>query len=396
VTRAQRAVLGGCALGLATGWNVANTGAVAQALANTYDIGLATVGLFTTALFVTHLALQIPAGKLSDRLGPRRVGFAGLVVIAVFSALSLIEHDTAPTIVLRAATGVGTGLAFVAGSAYVRTQGGSPFAQGLFGGVGLAGGGFALAIVPPVESWLGWRAPFATSLVIALGGLLILVASPRDGPRLARPAGDRAGPGILRDTRLYPLAVLYAASLGLSIVIGNWVVTLLHRQGGLDKGTAGAIGALSLSLGIVTRPLGGWILRSRPERMRAAVGASLLAGALGTLLLAAAKPSELTACGAALVGLAAGIPFAPAFTGAALTRPDASAAAVGFVNGAASVVALLGTPLLGLTFSLPGGGRTGFAVAAGLWLAAFALLPSAARLGAAPELAPTAARSPSG
>ncbi len=396
MTRNQRAVAGGCALGLATGWNVANTGAVAQALADTYGVGLATVGLFTTALFITHLALQIPAGKASDRFGARRVGLAGLVVIAVFSSLSLIAHDTALTIVTRAATGVGTGLAFVAGSAYVRTQGGSPFAQGLFGGFGLAGGGFALAIVPPVESWLGWRAPFATSLWIAIAGLVLLSLSPRDGSARRVSGGERRGPGILRDSRLYPLAVLYAASLGLSIVIGNWVVTLLHRQGGLDKGTAGAIGALSLSLGIVTRPLGGWILRSRPGRMRASVGASLLAGAAGTLLLAAASPPALAALGAALVGLAAGIPFAPAFTGAALTRPDASAAAVGFVNGAASVVALVGTPLLGLTFSLPGGGRTGFVVAAGLWLVAFALLPSAVRLGAASELATAATRSPAG
>jgi MFS family permease len=392
VTRNHRAVAGGCALGLATGWNVANTGAVAQALANTYGIGLATVGLFTTALFVTHLALQIPAGKASDRFGPRRVGLSGLVVIAAFSSLSLIAHDTALTIASRAATGVGTGLAFVAGSAYVRTQGGSPFAQGLFGGVGLAGGGFALAIVPPVEDWVGWRAPFATSLCIAIAGLLLLAVSPGDGAPRRATGGERRGSGILRDSRLYPLAVLYAASLGLSIVIGNWVVTLLHRQGGLEKGTAGAIGALSLALGIVTRPLGGWILRSRPNRMRSAVGASLLAGALGTLLLAAAKPTAVAVLGATLVGLAAGIPFAPAFTGAALTRPDAAAAAVGFVNGAASVVALAGTPLLGLTFSLPGGGRTGFVVAAGLWLCAFALLPGAARLG----VATAATRSPSG
>ena len=72
-------MLGGCALGLATGWNVANTGAVAQPLATAYGVGLATVGLFTTALFVTHLALQIPGGKASDRFGPRRVGLLGLV-----------------------------------------------------------------------------------------------------------------------------------------------------------------------------------------------------------------------------------------------------------------------------------------------------------------------------
>jgi MFS family permease len=396
VTRSQRAVVGGCALGLATGWNVANIGAVAQALANSYGIGLATVGLFTTALFVTHLALQIPAGKASDRLGPRRVGITGLVVIAIFSSISLIAHETALTIATRAATGVGTGLAFVAGSAYVRAQGGSPFAQGLFGGVGLAGGGFALAVVPRFQDWLGWRAPFATSLCIALAGLLVLAVSPGDGPRRGAVASERRGPGIVRDSRLYSLAILYAASLGLSVVIGNWTVTLLHRQGGLDKGSSGAIAALSLALGIVTRPLGGWILRSRPARMRAAVGASLLAGALGTLLLAAAKPPALAAVGAALVGLAAGIPFAPAFTGAALTRPDASAAAVGFVNGAASVVALVGTPLLGLTFSLPGGGRIGFAIASGLWLGALLLPPSAARLGAVTEIPTAATRSPSG
>ena len=389
-------MLGGCALGLGTGWNVANTGAVAQPLATAYGVGLATVGLFTTALFVTHLALQIPAGKASDRFGPRRVGLLGLVVIAVFSSTSLIAHDVALTLATRALTGVGTGLAFVAGSAYVRSQGGSPFAQGLFGGVGLAGGGVALAVVPPVEDWIGWRAPFATSLCVALAGLLVLVTSPRDIAQRTVQARALRGSGILRDTRLYSLAVLYAASLGLSVVIGNWIVTLLHRQGGLDKGTAGAIGALTLALGIVTRPLGGWIMHSRPERMRAAVGVSLIAGFAGTLLLAVAEPPALAAAGAALVGLAAGIPFAPAFTGAALARPDASAAAVGLVNGAASVVALLGTPLLGLSFSLPGGGRTGFVVVAGLWLGAFVLLPSAARLGVAANAPTAATRSPSG
>jgi hypothetical protein len=92
----------------------------------------------------------------------------------------------------------------------------------------------------------------------------------------------------------------------------------------------------------------------------------------------------LAVLGAALIGLAAGIPFAPSFTGAALTRPDAPAAAVGFVNGAAAFVALVGTPLIGLTFSIPGDGRLGFAILAGCWLVALFLLPSAAQLGAGP------------
>jgi nitrate/nitrite transporter NarK len=219
----------------------------------------------------------------------------------------------------------------------------------------------------------------------------VVAVSPRDAPRHEVSVRCTRGSGVLRDRRLYSLAVLYAASLGLSVVVGNWTVTLLHRHGGLDRGSAGAIGALTLVLGIVTRPLGGWILHSRPGRTRAAVGVSLLAGSLGTALLAVSKPVPLVIVGAGLVGLAAGIPFSPAFTGAALTRPDASGAAVGFVNGAASAVAIVGTPLLGLTFSLPGGGRTGFAAVAALWLVALALLPSSTRLGVAST---TATRSP--
>ncbi len=74
-----------------------------------------------------------------------------------------------------------------------------------------------------------------------------------------------------------------------------------------------------------------------------------------------------------VVGLAAGLPFAMAFTGAAharvRTRPGA---AVGFVNAWASFVIVVGTPLVGLTFSLPGDGRIGF-VAVGV-LAALAAL----------------------
>jgi MFS family permease len=377
----RRALVGGCALGLATGWNISNTGAIAVQLSHAYGVGLATVGVFTTALFTTHLAVQIPGGRASDTYGGRRAGLAALVVIAAFASVSMIAPVAWLAIVTRALTGIGTGVAFVAGSAYVRAVGGSPAAQGLFGGVGLAGGGFALALVPQAERLVGWRAPYATAAAIALVGLALLVLAPAD-ERRARPEreeGLRAG--VLRDRRLYRLAVLYSASLGLSVTVGNWVVTLLDRHGGLSKGAAGAVGSLTLALGILTRPLGGWILREHPGRARLAVGVSLAGGAVGTALLAVARPPEVAALGAALVGVAAGIPFSPAFTGAALLRPDSPAAAVGLVNGSASAVILAGTPLLGLAFGLPGDGRAGFGVAAALWLVALLALPSARQLG---------------
>jgi len=365
------AVAGGCAAGLASGWNVGNIGAVATQLAAAYGVGLATVGLFTTALFVTHLLLQVPAGRASDRSGERLVCLVGLVAIVCFNALALIGPSPALALVARMLVGVGTGLAFVSGSAYVRVQGGSPFAQGLFGGVALAGGGVALAIVPAVEDAIGWRAPWVTAIVVGAAGLALLAAGPADRPRSRTERPAHAPGGVFHDARLYRLAVLYAASLGLSIVVGNWVVTLLHRHGGLSKSTAGLVGALTLVLGVATRPLG---------------------GALGTVALAVARPVGLAVTGASLIGLAAGIPFAPSFTGAALTRPDAPAAAVGLVNGAAAFVTLVGTPLIGLTFSLPGDGRLGFAVLAAGWVVALVLLPSSTQLGARPATAASGSR----
>ena len=79
-------------------------------------------------------------------------------------------------------------------------------------------------------------------------------------------------------------------------------------------------------------------------------------------MLALPLPFWALVVAAAIVGLAAGVPFAMAFTGAAAARPDAPGAAVGLVNAWASLVIVAGTPLVGLTFSLPGDGRIGFVV----------------------------------
>jgi nitrate/nitrite transporter NarK len=239
-------------------------------------------------------------------------------------------------------------------------------------------------VVPSLESWLGWRAPFLSACLVATTAFFFLLACPADAPRAVF-AGAGKPRRVLLDPSLLRLGVLYSASFGLSIVVGNWVVTLLERNGNLTLEQAGIVGALTLAVGAATRPLGGWVMRTYPERTRRAVGVSLALGALGTLALTAAEPTLLAAAGALLIGVAAGIPFAPSFLGAAATRPDAPAAAIGYVNGSANLVAVIGTPLLGLTFALPGDGRLGFLVVATLWCAALAFLPSSRELGVAPS-----------
>src|SRR4051794_30328146 len=139
-----RAALGGFALALTPGWNVSNVGAVASHISAAYGVGLGVVGLFTTGLFVTHAALQVPAGRLCDRIGPRLVGGCGLGIVALSSATALTWREAWFAIALRLLAGFGTAGAFVAGSDYIRTTIGSPVAQGLYGAVSMAGGGLAL------------------------------------------------------------------------------------------------------------------------------------------------------------------------------------------------------------------------------------------------------------
>ena len=367
--RLDRALVAGFALAFTPGFNVANVGAVADTASRQYGVGLGVIGLFTTALFVSHAAMQVPMGRLCDRLGARLVGATGLVVVAGASAAALGWREAWFGIAMRFVAGFGTAASFVGGSDYVRATIGTPVAQGLFGAVSMAGGGLAVGLLP---LWASWRTPFVSAAVVAAAGVVVVLLAPRDDAREAR-ASSRA---TVRDARLLPLGAWHAASFGLSVVLGNWTVTLLHRAGGVSEATAGIAGGLILFLGVISRPAGGRLV-DRP----AVVRASFVVSAAGTVALLAATPFALAVAGAAVVGLAAGIPFAPSFAGAARVRPDAPGAAVGFVNMIAAVTILVGTPLLGLAFSLPGDGRIGFAAVAALCLVTV-LVPATRRAGA--------------
>jgi predicted MFS family arabinose efflux permease len=286
-------------------------------------------------------------------------------VVVAGNALALAGPWFPLAVVARLVVGLGTGVGFVAGADYVRWASASPTAQGLFGGAGVGGGGAALAIVPLLS---GWRAPYASAAVLAVVLGLALAAAPADERR--RPTERRpARAPVVRDRRLYPLAVLHTASFSLTVIAGNWIVDLLDDHGH-SRRLAGAVGALILLLGLPTRPFGGWIVRARPDGVRAALAGSIVAGAAGLALLALPLPLPVLVLASAVAGLAAGIPFAPAFSGAQRLRPDAPAAAVGFVNAVATLAIIVGTPLVGLTFSLAGEGRLGFLLLASLWLAA--------------------------
>jgi MFS family permease len=351
------AVVAGLAVGGCLTWNVSNVGAVADPLAEAYGVSLPAIGLLTTALFVTHLLVQLPAGRAADRYGSQSVALAAIVAGLAGNAILLVD-DSYPLAVLgRLVVGLGSGAAFVSGLDLVRSGGGGPRLQGLYGGATMTGGGLALMIVPPLTDATSWRAPYWSAALLALAAAaptLLATGLPRVG---------HAGEWVLRDRHLLPLGLLQAATFGLAVIAGNWAVPLLERRG-VSSAAAGIAGGLILFAGIVTRPAGG-VLAARGRR-RKVVALSLIGIAAGAAVLAVNGTYALAVAGAFLLGFAAGLPFAVLFAAAQRMRPDAPGAAIALVNACAVLTILVGTPLAGLAFELPGEGSAAFAVIAAL------------------------------
>jgi MFS family permease len=305
------------------------------------------------------MVMQIPGGRAADRWGARSSALLGMAIVIAGNAISLPAPATALAFAGRAVVGVGTGFAFVGGSDYIRTRGGGALLQGMYGGGSVLAPGIAIVVVPALASTsLGWRAAYLSAIVACAACAVLLVASP-SSPNTARHAGERLDRTFFRDRTLYRLAAIHAMSFGFSVIVGNWVVTLLEHHGH-SKAVSAAAGSLTLLLGFFTRIWGGWVLAQ--PRSQAIIAGSLVVGGVGAILLALPLPIVALVICAAVVGLAAGVPFAKAFVGAAAARPDAPGAAVGFVNAWASLVIVAAAPLVGLTFSLPGDGRIGFVV----------------------------------
>jgi MFS family permease len=357
-------------------WNLTNTGAIAGVLSHHYGTGLVIVGLLTSIAFAAEFVVMIPGGRAIDRFGARRVALASIALSAVGNALLLVVPGVAAALVLRWLIGFGVGAGFVAGSVWIASdaRGRTALGQGLYGGIALAGAGLATGIVPLLEGPLGWRSPYVTGLVFsAVAFVLAAGCRGEDGH------GGRHDPLPLRalvgNGLTARLGAVHTASFALSVVVGNWIVTLLTRHLDMSYGAAGGVGALTLLLGVVGRPLGGWAARRSVGHTYALLVGSLAAGAVATAGLAVSGSVALDVLAAAVLGLATGLPFGVVVAAATTAFPRAPGEAIGAVNLYAVTSIIVATPLVGLAFSLPGDGRVGFLVVAGLAMAGIAAVP---------------------
>ena len=369
------AVICGCIVAFAYSANYTNHAPLAPALMREFGFNNAMAGLLTTGIFATHAGMQIPGGYLVDRLGSRRVLLFALIWVALGDLGMASAGAYWQLLFFKIFTGIGTGVCFVGGARYVHEATAGPrlhVAQGFFGGSIQMGAGFVILAVPRLYLLAGWRATFIVSGGMALTAAVIWLAGAPTVAFGARPPGRFHE--MLLAPQLWFLGLMQMATFGISLVVGSWVVVLLTKGLNVPATRAGLIGSLVLLLGIVSRPLGGFLRRHMG--IRPLFIGSLVMIALGCLLFvpsAISLASALTAV--VLIGIGIGLPYAAMFSRAGALFPGRAAAAMGFVNMLGIIMILGGAPLVGHLKDLTGSFKTSFAVLAGFSLITCAIVP---------------------
>jgi MFS family permease len=221
------------------------------------------LGLLTGAYFIAFAALQIPAGMLLDRYGPRRVEPV-LLAVAGTGALFFALADGVPALVAaRALIGAGSAVCLMAPLKGIVTWYPTERQASLSGWVMVAGGAGALLATAPLEFALrftSWRAIFAVlALVTYVVALAIWFRVP-DTPKVQHVSGLKAQwagvKSVFAHSRFWWIVPLGAIGMGSFMAIqGLWSVPWLMEVNGYDRAAAARH---LLLMGVAT--LGGYLL----------------------------------------------------------------------------------------------------------------------------------------
>ena len=307
-------------------------------------------GMVLGATGLATLAVSLPAGALSDRLGSRRLtlGAGGLMAVAVLT--QALAGSFPLLLASRLLFGVGFAVVWTAGLAWLAET--APGGAGIGGTVASAGAGGVAgpALSGILVTYFGLASPFlvAAACFAALTGALALLRVPAGQPAPAAPVASSVR-AALSDRGVIVAAAAIVTAGGTTGVSALLVPRQLH-----------AAGASAAQIGVVFAVAG--VLFAAGSALTASAGSRairipvILAGMLALAL--AFSPAVLTPAPLAIIAMlcatttARSVLWTVSYPLAALGAERSKAGlgvVMGLLNGVWAVTVLLGPLAAGLT-----------------------------------------------
>jgi MFS family permease len=257
-----------------------------------FGVSITTAGLIVGSYGLARLAVDLPAGRLADTFGPRRLSVIAIVVLLGSSVLGLVAWSVEVLIAARIGSGLAVGvLATVVLSALSSTA--TPVNRGKVMSLFHVANNTGIALYPMLGGLIGlafgWRATFALTAVLAVVAAAILL------PLLLRL--DLSGSGNGGKGGGDARRVLHGRERRIAIAVTNYgvVANMIHRHGvrntilPLYAATVLGLGGISIATAIALMSITG-LLVATPGGMlgdrlgrRRVIMAGLAAVAVGDL-----------------------------------------------------------------------------------------------------------------
>lgn len=322
-------------------------------------------GFLLSLVQLAGMTLGLFVGLSADRLGPRRVMLAGLLLLALGSALGALSPGVGMLLATRVLEGLGFLLAVLPAPGLLRQRVHQPQtlsrALGWWGAYMPLGTALALLVGAPLMAGLGWRGAWwllsALSL-LALGMLLWRV--PAD-PRQVAGAGV-AAPLWPRLRRTLAARNPWLVALAFFLYSGQWLAVVgflptIYSEAGYSGAALGLLTALAAGINMVGN-IGAGRLLARGARPGQLLTLAYVAMALGALVAFGAVGHPLLQYLAVLVfsGLGGLIP-GTLFGLAVVLAPgnDTVSTTVGWMQQWSSLGQFLGPPVVAWVATRVGG-----------------------------------------
>ncbi|MEN0011751.1 MAG: MFS transporter [Solirubrobacteraceae bacterium] len=241
-----------------------------------FAVGPGAVAAVSVAGLTAYLLWQLPAGVISDRIGPRRGLALGLLLIAVGEALFAAAAALAPALLGRVLVGSGDAFIFlnvlrVAAHWFPRERFGQ--LTSLTAAMGAVGQLVTTVPLNRALDGLGWATTFWSAAIATILLAALVFVALRE-----RPPGQRPHPADQRPPLLVGLRRSWARSATREgfwvhltlmapfiVITGLWGAPVLKDAQGMSRGGASAVLLVGVAVSAVAAGLAGPWVRRHPH-----------------------------------------------------------------------------------------------------------------------------------